>query len=224
MITQKRYLMNKGDLLKNETNLDEIRAFSNIVDNKTNINFSYSNNNKILTSLIIGATLISSIQDVQAKNIELIDTTTNYLTITLDYNKNISIPFTKYIDDIKFAANESTTKHSIIRNILSFKSLNRSWDGYNAIPLEIDSATNAIELIDLIGENLFCKINDYYPNPNGTITLEWTNKLDEKISVEVGNNSYSYFVDLSSKEVQFFNNQYANKKDAKKLAEYIQIL
>ena len=218
--------MNNIELLNNERNLDEIRGFSDIVDDKTNINtIGYSNNNKILTSLIIGATLIPSIQSIQANNIELIDTATkNCLTITTNYNKTISIPFTKYIDDINVVTNKSTTKHSIIRNILSFKSLNQSWDGYNAIPLEIDSATNAIQLIDLIGENLFCKINDYYPNPNGTITLEWTNKLNEKISVEVGNNSYSYFVNLSSKEVQFFNGQNINSKDAEKLAEYIQIL
>jgi hypothetical protein len=218
--------MSKIIFLNNERNLDEIREFSDIVDKKTNINtIGYSNNNKILTSLIIGATLIPSIQSVQAKNIELIDTATkNYLTITTDYNKTISIPFTKYIDDINVVSNKSTTKHSIIKNILSFKSLNQSWDGFNAIPLEIDSATNAIQLIDLIGEKLFCEINDYYPNPNGTITLEWINKLNEKISVEVGNSSYSYFIDISSKEVLFFNDQNINSKDAKRLGEYIQIL
>ena len=107
---------------------------------------------------------------------------------------------------------------------MSFKSLNESWDGFDSIPLEVESASNAIELIDLVGEKTFCSIDDYYPNPNGTISLEWENELDEKISVEVGNNSFSYYVDFTGADVKFFNNQNIDFSNAKRLSEFIQVL
>ncbi len=67
-------------------------------------------------------------------------------------------------------------RYEIIMDILSFKSLHEKWDGFDAIPMEVKSATNAIKLMDYIGENIFCDVTNYYPNPNGTITFEWENK------------------------------------------------
>jgi len=217
--------MNNIEILNNDRSLEEIRELSNFVISETTIDTTgHNGSNKVLSALFIGASLISTSQSVQAKKINFVDIKTeNCLKLTKEYDNTVNIPFTKYINEISFTK-DFVTKQNIIRNILSFKSLNQSWDGFNAIPLEIDSATNTIQLIDLIGEKLFCKIKDYYPNPNGTISLEWVNNLNEKISVEVGNNSYSYFVELASKEVQFFNKQKINSKDAQILAEFIQTL
>jgi len=69
------------------------------------------------------------------------------------------------------------SKYEVIMDILSFKSLHEKWDGFDAIPLEVKSATNSIKLVDYIGEDVFCSITNYYPNPNGTITFEWENKM-----------------------------------------------
>ena len=103
----------------------------------------FANNNKVLSSLIIGASLLSSVQNVEAKGIKLLtDTTENYITVTTDYNKNISKPSIKYFNDINILSKLTTTKHSIIKNILSFKSLEESWDGYKALPLEIEIKHN----------------------------------------------------------------------------------
>ena len=218
--------MNNIELIHTERSLEENISFSKEVFNQTRVdNHLFANNNKVLSSLIIGASLLSSVQNVEAKGIKLLtDTTENYITVTTDYNKNISKPSIKYFNDINILSKLTTTKHSIIKNILSFKSLEESWDGYKALPLEIESATNTIQLIDLVGEKTFCSINDYYPNPNGTITLEWKNNQEEIVSVEVGNNTFSYFVELSSEKAQFFNKKNINDKEAKKLAEYIQVL
>lgn len=98
--------------------------------------------------------------------------------------------------------------------------------------VEFENNENPSEILtyllnpDLVGENVFCLINDYYPNPNpnGTITLEWINNQNEMVSVEVGNSTFSYFVELSSEDVQFFNKKNINEREAKKLSEYIQVL
>ncbi len=218
-------MMNNVEIVNSDRSLEEVREISNFIVAETSIRtVGYNSNNKVLTSLLIGASLISTSHNIPVDTINFIDVKTeNYLNVTKEYDKTVNIPFTKYVDEISFNK-DFVTKHRIIKNILSFKSLNQSWDGFGAIPLEIDSATNTIQLIDLVGEKLFCKINDYYPNPNGTISLEWKNNLNEKVSVEVGNDTFSYFVELASKEVQFFNKQKINSKDAQMLAEFIQVL
>lgn len=131
----------------------------------------------------------------------------------------------QYIEEInKISKTTNYTKLEIIKDILAFKTLCNNWDGYGAYPLEIDSASNAISLIDKIGEEIFCRVNDYFPNPNGTISFIWTNDDDEVISLEIGNQLMSYYVELNSKKVLYYNNIEINDKEAKKISEYIQLL
>jgi hypothetical protein len=78
--------------------------------------------------------------------------------------------------------------------------------------------------MDLICESIFCEVDIYYPNPNGTITFEWENLENEIVLVEIGNDTFSYFVELASMDVKFFNNLPINAKEANKLAGFIQAI
>ena len=44
-----------------------------------------------------------------------------------------------------------------------------------------------------MGDNIVSKIQDVYPNPNGTISFLWENYSNERISLEIGNSSMSYY-------------------------------
>ncbi len=116
------------------------------------------------------------------------------------------------------------SKYEVIMDILSFKSLHEKWDGFDAIPLEVRSATNSIKLMDYIGEDVFCSITNYYPNPNGTITFEWENKENEIVSVEVGNDTFTYFVDVAATETKFYNNLPLDIEHTEVLSKYIQAI
>jgi len=123
------------------------------------------------------------------------------------------------------AVSQATHKrYEVIMDILSFKSLHESWDGFEAIPVEVKSATNAIKLMDYIGEDVFCNVTNYYPNPNGTITFEWENKDNEVVSVEVGNETFTYFIDLAKTETQFYNNLPLDAEHTQKLSTHIQTI
>ncbi|QOD59428.1 hypothetical protein H9I45_08580 [Polaribacter haliotis] len=113
------------------------------------------------------------------------------------------------------------TKKEVIQDILSFKSLVNNWDGYKALPLEIESASNTIYLINLLDDKIVGSLDDLYPNPHGTISFEWTNKLNEKVYLEVGNESFSYFAKFNSSEPLFFDNLEISDENIEMLAKYI---
>jgi len=115
-------------------------------------------------------------------------------------------------------------KHELVTMILSFKCLQGNWDGFKALPLEIESASNTFKLIDLVGENVFCTVEDVFPNPNGTISLLWTNDSNEELSVEIGNKTMSYYYKSASNDPQFFNNILINSREAKNLSRFIEAI
>lgn len=138
-----------------------------------------------------------------------------------DYN-SISEQLSNYIEDLsQTIPQRKFTKKKLLKEILSFKSLCNSWDGYGSVPLEVDSATNLIDLLDLLDENIYSYIDEIYPNPNGTISVIWNNKLDETISLEVGNNTMSYYVEMLSQQILYFNNIEINVSESNKLAEFV---
>jgi len=116
------------------------------------------------------------------------------------------------------------SKQELITGILSFIALKNNWDGFGAIPAEVYSASNVISLIDLIGENLLCTVDEVFPNPNGTISLMWNNKSNETISMEIGNETLSYYVALPSKKTLFFNDIKINSKEAERISKFIELL
>lgn len=149
----------------------------------------------------------------------------NYDKFLHEYADVVDSDINEYIKQINIVTHiDRFPKNEIIKEILSYKALNNNWDGYGAMPTEIESATNAILLIDLIGESIFTLVNEFYPNPNGTISFEWVNNSNEIFSLEVGNESMSYFIKLASQEPIFYDNKPVNAEEANKISEYIRLL
>ena len=217
--------MAKIEIINNERSIEEVQTLTEYAFDQSKLNPSIaSKNNVFLTSLLVGASLVTTSEASAAEPFVFENSNKNEITTTFEYNETINEGLIKYINNINVISKRKISKHSLLKDILSFKSLTESWDGYGAVPLEIESATNSIQLLDLIGENTFCTVSDFYPNPNGTITFEWHNSENEMVSLEVGNNSFSYFVEMASSNVLFFNNKSINATEAKKLSEFIQAI
>jgi len=188
--------------------------------------FSLKNRNAYLQYLVTGTFLLT--MPAEGENLVKVTPVVNPLSYALileTYNKEINEPIASYLDVLNnFILKKYYSKQDLIIEILSFKSLNNNWDGYGSIPLEIESASNVLLLLDLIGEDGFCKLNEFFSNPNGTISLIWSNNSNEIISLEVGNETMSYYVELLSKETLFFNEIEVNQGEAKKISEFIQLL
>lgn len=212
-------MMNKYNFIDSDMTFEDVKTSLNDNFYETKVNNS---NRFLLTTMLIGATLVMPNTNFASEN--LITNTDNYISVSQNYDKNISSKFEGYIDAVSVIDLPKISKQTIIKDILSYKTLVNSWDGYGALPLETLSAINTINLIDLIGEKTFGKITNYYPNPNGTISLEWENNSNEILSIEVGNNSLSYFVELSSQKVSFHNNISINAKEIKKISKIIEVL
>jgi hypothetical protein len=118
----------------------------------------------------------------------------------------------------------SEVRKDVIDKIIAFKSLNENWDGYGAYPLEVKSASSAIQFILFLNDRIIEKINDVYPTPNGTVSLVWENEVNEKVALEIGNNTLSYYVKLNSQKPIFFNAIEINAKEANKISNFIKAL
>ena len=112
-------------------------------------------------------------------------------------------------------------KFQLFEDILSFKTLENNWDGFSAKPAGIKCASNSIKIIDKLDRSLLEKISSYYPNPNGTITFEWENYSDEIVSLEIGKETFTYFVSFNSFETKYFNNQQLTFENISLLSKYI---
>jgi hypothetical protein len=188
--------------------------------------FDVSHQNPILKKFFRGTFIISPYQRGSSMHSKILaNTIQNFDKFLTDYALSIDSNIYGYIEQIKSITNYSRyTKNEIIKKILSFKTLNSNWDGYGALPLEIESATNAIILIDLVGESIFSAVKDFYPNPYGTISFEWENNSNEIFSLEVGNESMSYFIKLASQEPIYFDDRPVNNEEAKKISKCIRLL
>lgn len=116
---------------------------------------------------------------------------------------------------------KSISKKDLIKDILSFGYLKLNWDGYGAIPLEVETAANAIEFINLLPEKIYSKIEQVYPNPNGTLSCMWSNNFNEEIAIEIGNNTMAYYVQMAKKETFYLNNVFINEEAVNKIVEFI---
>ena len=95
------------------------------------------------------------------------------------------------------------------------------WDGYGAVRPVSECLNHALEIIR--NKNISLDyLTDIYPNPNGTISLEWEQGENE-IGLEVGSREFSYFAHFGN--IHTYNNrrQYV-AKELEKLAGYISIL
>ncbi len=144
------------------------------------------------------------ISDMPQNNIPIFSSITNtsisYTRKRTDFNQhNNSYLYNQYATDIInfcFVSNPILSTISRVDNILS---LNHNWDGYNAIPVFTKSGINTKDFISKLDPLLVEKLTDIFPTTYGTITLEWENDEDKKMTIEIGSNSYSYFVLNSNK-------------------------
>ena len=88
-----------------------------------------------------------------------------------------------------------------------FVDLGENWDGYGGIPLLKEVSNVASQFITSLNSVYIDQITDIFPNPNGTVSIEWENKKQEKISLEIGQRNYSYFINYNNKEPKFVNGE-----------------
>lgn len=120
-----------------------------------------------------------------------------------------------------FVKSSSYTRDQIIKELISFRSLENNWDGHSSIPLEVESTANAIRLLDLIGSKIFNSIKEIYPNPHGTISYVWEGSKGQTLSLEIGNSSMSYFVEPSEGDITYRNERPINHKEAWEISEHL---
>lgn len=176
--------------------------------------------NKLLKIGLVGTMLLCTNPSIYIREAEF-NVRSDVHHQSINSAKNYSIYFDNYINELSNIDKVNFTINEIITTILSFKSLNSSWDGYGALPLEIKSASNAIEILNNIETKLVNRVDDFYPNTHGTISFEWTNKLQEKLFLEIGNESFSYFVKYKNSAPLFFNDLDLNGENFKNLSKHI---
>ena len=96
-----------------------------------------------------------------------------------------------------------------------------NWDGYGAIRPLSECLNHALEIIR--NKNISLDyLSDIYPNPNGTLSLEWE-KNDNEIGLEVGKEEFSFFAHFG--EYHSYNNrkQYV-AEEIERLAEFVSYL
>lgn len=141
------------------------------------------------------------------------------------YSRLVANPFSNFMYELEeYIPKLENKKSEIIKQILSFKSLIQSWDGYGAYPLEIESAANALELVQAFSTKSVSKITELFPTPNGTVSFMWENHSDERISLEIGNKDYSFYVEYNSQSPIFFNGEKIEEKTLGELEKFIESL
>lgn len=143
-----------------------------------------------------------------------------------NYNHTVGEPFNSYIKAISELTSHKVnmTRDEVVDSIIAFRSLNQSWDGYGALPLEVKSASNAVHFINLLNDRTVETLSDVYPTPNGTVSLVWENDANERLGLEIGNNTLSYYVKLNSQTPAFFNNIEINAKEVNTISASIKAL
>ncbi|MFO7789753.1 MAG: hypothetical protein R6V32_04215 [Bacteroidales bacterium] len=178
----------------------------------------------VKSAAVAGVMAFSSFGDLVAK--DYIKNPEFNLDDVASFAENFDKSENQYFEEIKTVSslNKIREKNDLIKDIISFKVLNNNWDGYGALPAEIESATNAITLVHYLEEEIADFISDLFPNPNGTISFLWKNNSEERLSLEVGNQTMSYYLKLNSQKPQFFNNKNINKKNITELSGLVKML
>tara|TARA_R110002096_G_scaffold41004_1_gene111267 strand:- start:484 stop:1104 length:621 start_codon:yes stop_codon:yes gene_type:complete len=162
--------------------------------------------------LLVGASLVLMNNPVSADTRKNIRKPKLHLSICKDNSIENYIEKTKSIDSEseylinKFPPIIIDLKKKAIQDILGFKSFDKSWNGYGAIPAEIKSATNTIKLLFELPDDYLNRLTEYYPNPHGTISLVFKNYNEDIVEVEIGNESYSFYASFDGLETEYINN------------------
>lgn len=172
---------------------------------------------------IIGTALLCSSPNIYSKK-SVYNINKKVQVTSVDEAYHIGDQIDSLIETVNKLETFKFDKKEIIQSILSFKSLINNWDGYKALPVEIESAGNTIHLINLLEDDLIGRINDFYPNPQGTISFEWMNYLNEKVYLEIGSKSFSYFAKFNSSEPLFFDEIEISNENIEILSRYIKAI
>lgn len=167
---------------------------------------------------IVGSSLLANVE--QTYSMSPILKYSDELSID-SYNNEILNDYPNCLQDYKTPLSLKKMKSELIQDIVSFESLKVNWDGYSAVPLEVKTASNAINFINLLDDKTISGINSLFPNPNGTLSIIWTNIRNERISFEIGNKSYSFYSKFNSSKPNFFEGKYFDAKLAKQITELV---
>lgn len=201
------------DIILNSSNVFNIE---NIVEKKEQ-KYSTLRANVFLSIALVGSMSINPVQ--AAQNYDLSNLDTSIENVSLERGQRLTEEISEYSNTL--LQKSYVNKGLFIENILSFKSLENSWDGYGALPLGVKCAKNAIMLLDSFDMAILTKVSDIHPNPNGTITFEWENKDSEIVSIEIGKDTFTYFVDFNSLDTKFYNKQSFSFENIQLLKKYI---
>lgn len=201
--------------------LDNISNDVVVCDYLTSEKNSRKSNKGTVSTFAVATIILCGTGDMKAMNVEP-SFLQNYDYSRTELVKNQSDYLNYYIQKVNELTTPLVIKDEIIQEILSFKSLKENWDGYGAIPLEVQSASNALSILNKIDDKSISKINEIYPNTHGTVTIEFENQNLEKLNLEIGNNSFAYYLELNNMEVSFFNNLSFSNENIKELIKNIQ--
>lgn len=76
--------------------------------------------------------------------------------------------------------------------IESITLLPENWDGYGADQIDSSCIENTKHVLSMLPN--YVPSPEIYPNPNGTITMDWGTN-DKSLSIEIGNNNFSSFLE-----------------------------
>lgn len=109
-------------------------------------------------------------------------------------------------------------KNSVLKEIDELIKLKANWDGYGAIPILEDSIHNAKSIV--LDESInVSNIEDVQPNPNGTVSIVWSNGMNQ-VCLEVGTEKMSFFADINGK-TSYSNIEKITNENTLKLAAYV---
>lgn len=149
-----------------------------------------------------------------------------------DYLADIADPLGDYLteisslhrdgdDDIN-AQRLEQERQAIIDEISSFESIEDDWDGDGAIPLSEESAMYAKDFVRRLNHISLTSLSYISLNANSTIAFIWDNEEGKKISLNIGSQSFSYYVDMSSEDrPKFFNDVKVSAESIAQLDAFI---
>lgn len=178
-------------------------------------------------NLIIGTALAVSVlgADVNWEDSDgLQEKIESYIKANSEYEaklqkyEEIAEDFNKHVTDERYQA----VMNELRATILSYNALANNWDGYGAIPVGINNANLALYLLDFLTPAAIKQMDDCYPESNGTISMQWKNKMQEKVSVNIGASSMSFYVKMSGVETEYYNKVVLNEQNGKLLCQKIE--
>lgn len=88
------------------------------------------------------------------------------------------------------------------QNIDDLSNLQDNWDGYSAIkPIDL-IIEKTKQFLNRLNIFQLTKLTDIYPNPHGTISIEFINK-EQKICIEIGQTNATYFYRINKIDTIF---------------------